>query len=127
VSDPTEQIRALRDASNRAIAAHDAERCTAMMDPDVTLAVAGGPTLRGRTAVRDAFAEQFADPRFDRYVRTPELITRETPTVVRERGHWVGRWRLGADRHEQGGSYEAEWRLGALGWMVVAETYLEGG
>lgn len=127
VTDATDPIRALRAESNRAIAAHDAARCTAMMDPDLTLAVAGGPTLRGREAVRAAFAEQFADARFDRYVRTPEQITLETPTHAREYGRWVGRWRLGTDRHEQGGTYEAEWRLGALGWMVVVETYLEGG
>jgi len=127
VSDPSEQIRALRDESNRAIAAHDAERSTAMMADDVTVDVAGGPTLRGVTAVRDAFAEQFADKRFETYVRTPEQLTLETPQLARERGRWVGRWRTSAGRHEQGGRYEAEWRLVGEEWTIGAETFVEGG
>ena len=99
------QIRALREQSNQAIAAHDADRTVSFMAPDIAVGVAGGPTLTGREASRVAFLEQFADKAFVTYVRTIDQVTMVDPMRATERGRWVGRWRLKSGMHEQGGSY----------------------
>ncbi len=119
------QIRALREQSNQAIAAHDADRTVSFMAPDVAVGVAGGPTLNGRDASRDAFAEQFADKAFVTYVRTIEQLTLADPMRATERGRWVGRWRIKSGIHEQGGSYVAEWRFSEMGWLIHSETFAE--
>ena len=121
----SDQIRALRAQSNQAIAAHDADRTVSFMAPDIVVGVAGGPTLTGRDASRTAFVEQFADRAFVTYVRTPEQVTLVDPMRATERGRWVGRWRLNAGMHEQGGSYVAEWRCSEMGWLLHAETFVE--
>jgi ketosteroid isomerase-like protein len=119
------QIRALREQSNQAIAAHDVDRTVSFMAPDVAVGVAGGPTLHGRDASREAFAEQFADKAFVTYVRTIDQIALADPLRATERGRWVGRWRLKAGMHEQGGSYVAEWRFSEMGWLIHSETFIE--
>lgn len=117
-------VRALRDASNAAIAARDAERVVSFMAPDVRVAVAGGPVLRGVEANRAAFAEQMADPAFRGYVRTPETISvSDDRTHAAERGTWVGRWQTRAGPLAQRGTYEAAWGLTPIGWRIVEETY----
>ncbi len=123
--DPTAQIRALREQSNQAIAAHDADRTVSFMAPDIVVGVAGGPTLMGREASRVAFAEQFADRAFMTYVRSIDQITVVDPMRATERGRWVGRWRLTSGMHEQGGSYTAEWRFSEMGWLIHSETFVE--
>lgn len=57
-------IRAVRAASNAAIAARDVDRVVACMLEDVTVSVARGPVLNGRDVSRSAFADQFADRAF---------------------------------------------------------------
>ena len=119
------QIRVLREQSNQAIAAHDADRTVSFMAPDIAVGVAGGPTLTGRDASRAAFAEQFADTAFVTYVRTIEQVMMVNPLRATERGRWVGRWRLKSGMHEQGGSYVAEWRFSEMGWLIHSETFIE--
>lgn len=122
--DPAAAVRALREASNAAIVACDAERVVSFMAPDVRVAVAGGPVLRGVEANRAAFAEQMADPAFRGYVRAPETVdVRDDGMRAAERGTWVGRWQTRAGPLAQRGTYEAEWVLTPLGWRIVDETY----
>ena len=125
MTDPTAQIRALREQSNQAIAAHDADRTVSFLAPDVVVGVAGGPTLHGREASLAAFVEQFADRAFVTYVRTIEQVTLAHPMFATERGRWVGRWRIASGMHEQGGTYTAEWRFSEMGWLIYAETFFE--
>lgn len=125
MSDPTATIRALRMQSNEAIAAHDVERTVALMDPDITVAVAGGPVLHGREASRVAFIEQFTDRAFITYVRSASQVVMRDASAATERGQWRGRWKMRAGIHEQGGSYVAEWRHGPMGWLIASETFLE--
>jgi ketosteroid isomerase-like protein len=117
------QIRILRAESNAAIAGLDAERVVAFMAPDVTVAVAGGPVLRGLAANRAAFAEQMADAAFRGYVRTPDAVE-VTGARATERGQWTGRWQTRAGPITQRGRYSAEWSLTPLGWRITSETYV---
>ncbi len=120
---PDEPIRALRAQSNAAIVAHDAEGVVAIMAPDVTVAVAGGPVLRGLEANRAAFAEQMADPAFRGYVRTPDTVSVSGPRAM-EAGQWVGRWQSRAGPIAQRGRYTAEWALTPVGWRIMRETFV---
>lgn len=117
-------IRALRTQSNDAIGLRNADRVVSFMTEEITVAVAGGPLLTGRDANRRAFAEQFADPAFRGYVRTPLTIAIAPDGVhATEEGHWEGRWQVKTGILTQRGSYDATWRCDAMGWRLVAERY----
>ncbi len=91
---------------------------------DVTVAVAGGPVLKGHSASRDAFAEQFADRSFAGYVRDPQsVVVQDPPTRATEHGRWTGRWRTGLREQLMQGEYDAEWRLTDMGWRIASEVY----
>lgn len=117
-------IRAVRAASNAAIAARDADLVVACMLDDVTVSVARGSVLRGRDASRAAFAEQFADRAFAGYVREPtDIVIHAPPTRAAERGRWTGRWRYGNNEQVMRGTYEAEWRHTEFGWFIQSEVF----
>jgi ketosteroid isomerase-like protein len=117
-------IRAVRAASNAAIAARDADRVVACMLEDVTVSVARGAVLEGREASRAAFVEQFADRAFVGYVReATDIVMDASPTRATERGRWTGRWRRGAVEQLMRGTYEAEWRHTEFGWFIQSEVF----
>lgn len=127
MSDVTQHIRRLRAQSNAAIAARDAGQVVSFMTPDVVVAVAGGPVLRGAEASRLAFMEQFAESNFVGYVRSPQHVhAQEPPQTATERGTWVGRWRSRGGEHIQSGHYTAEWAHSAMGWLICKETFVGG-
>lgn len=117
-------IRAIRAASNSAIAARDVERVVACMLEDVTVAVARGPVLKGREASRKAFAEQFAERAFAGYVRdATDVVIDASGTRATERGNWTGRWRHALREETMRGTYVAEWRHTEFGWFIQSETF----
>jgi ketosteroid isomerase-like protein len=123
------QIRALRAESNAAIGARDVEAVVALMVEQITVSVAGGPTLVGRDASRVAFVEQFADPAFRGYVREPSTITvHDPPITATEQGRWVGRWQRGLRREELRGVYAAVWNRSDAGarWQLASEVFVSG-
>ena len=124
---PTDAIRARRAMSNIAIAERDLDAIAATMCADVTVAVAGGPTLKGRDASRAAFAEQFADKGFRGYVREPDEVVADDATPVThatERGRWTGRWQQGWRTETMRGTYEARWRLEQGEWRIASEVFV---
>jgi ketosteroid isomerase-like protein len=128
MTDHAASIRARRAQSNAAIARRSADETVAVMMDDVSVAVAGGPTLRGREASRAAFTEQFADPAFHGYVRAPERITLADPPVqATEMGRWSGQWGTGLRAQEMRGTYVAQWTHTALGWFIQSEVFVSGG
>ncbi|MBC7843824.1 MAG: nuclear transport factor 2 family protein [Gemmatimonadaceae bacterium] len=124
MTDPAASVRQRRAESNAAIAARSADRVVALMSPDISVSVAGGPILIGLEASRKAFAEQFAERDFLGYVRTPDAIAMHHPaTRATERGRWVGRWRAGAHVREMQGVYRAVWQLTDVGWFLESEVF----
>lgn len=124
---PSDHIRAQRATSNLAIAERDLDTIVACMCEDVSVAVAGGPTLTGCAANRAAFAEQFADRAFRGYVRDPEeIVVHDPPTAATERGRWVGRWQHGWRTESMRGTYVAQWRLEGAVWRIASEAFLPG-
>ncbi len=128
MTDLADAIRARRALSNAAIAARDADATVAVMLDDVSVAVAGGPTLTGRAASRDAFAEQFADRSFGGYVREPEhVVVASPPVTATEIGRWTGTWGGGVRRQVVRGTYRAEWACTAMGWFIASEVFVASG
>lgn len=117
-------IRAVRAASNAAIAARDADRVVACMLEDVTVSVTRGAVLHGREASRTAFAEQFADRAFLGYVReATDIVIDAVPTRATERGRWTGRGRRDDTEQVMRGTYEAAWRHTEFGWFIQSEVF----
>jgi ketosteroid isomerase-like protein len=115
-------IGALRNASNKAIAAGDITGFSASLDQDFVVVTGNGSFLSRDTYVA-AFAKDFVDPksvRFERMVDSIE-ISGSVPLAA-EHGHWVGRLPGGAVIFS--GTYLAMWRNTANGWKLRSELFV---
>jgi ketosteroid isomerase-like protein len=125
--DDVSQIRALREASNRAIAAHDTGGVAAAWSDSIFVIASTGARSGGRAANARNFANQFQTRPGVRYLRTAERVRLYAPWgMAVEEGHWEGEWREGGEggsRIQIGGRYLARWRREAGGWRIVAEMY----
>ncbi|MBV8684168.1 MAG: nuclear transport factor 2 family protein [Caulobacteraceae bacterium] len=120
-------ILALRAQNNRAIAAHDPEGVMAMAADDYVTVGGAGDIQRGLAGNLKLWAEEFARPGFDRYVRSPtDLQVGERKDVLRaaESGTWEGVNRLPAGEARPFGRYFAHWSKQSGRWLVVSETYV---
>ena len=118
-------IRAVRTASNAAIARRDAAAVIASMLPTYFNLAAGALESRSRDSTYAGFARQFADTAMLGYVRTPVSIEVSPiyPTAG-ELGHWVGRWRRSDGIRQVTGTYYAAWRLTPEGWRLQTESFV---
>ncbi|MBL8379916.1 MAG: nuclear transport factor 2 family protein [Burkholderiales bacterium] len=118
-------IRAARERSNRAIAAHDLDAIAGAWTDDVHVLASAGTSSTGREANRQSLAAQFAKRPDTVYVRTPvEVDVFAAWGVAAERGDWVGRWTEPDGPLEIGGSYEAQWRRVDGSWLIRAELFV---
>jgi hypothetical protein len=113
------QIRQVRATSNAGIAAHESGPATSHLVADARILGSGGGTLDGVPAMRAAFEQNFADPVFVTYVRTPSTVE-IYGKVAAETGRWRGVWK---DR-EVSGRYLARWEMTPAGWRARSETYI---
>jgi len=127
MSNPIADIKALRKASNIAIAAHDVAGIGAIMAADLVVTVGEGGTLVGRDAVLAAFAQQFAAFPDLVFTRTPKSIkighASGQPKRAFEEGEWSGSWTDGS-KVTTGGRYAAQWLLSDTGWHLTAEIFV---
>ncbi len=123
-----EVIRALRFASNAAIASHDKAGLMSSMAPGFTLLDSRGGFLSGAEKSADDYAAvEFKDPAFIAYERTPEAIgLSPTGAHATERGHWLARRRLpGGGEKQAGGTYLAGWVKSDGQWKIETEAYVQ--
>jgi ketosteroid isomerase-like protein len=115
-------IKAARAANNRAIAAHDLKSFLAAFADDAVFTWSNGTHAVGRIQLASRFDQDFADPNFDRYVRTPASISVSDRGVrAIERGSWTALKK--ATRY--GGDYVAHWVRTPDGWRVAGELYVK--
>ncbi|MBB6123425.1 YybH family protein [Sphingobium subterraneum] len=119
VSADETRIAELRKASNAAIAAHDSKNAVAPMTDETIIVTSGGSLLTGRVKMQAAFDKSFSDPKFLRYVRSPNRIA-VTDGLAMERGVWEGRW---TDR-SMAGCYLTRWERPDGQWRIKAEMYV---
>jgi uncharacterized protein (TIGR02246 family) len=124
-------IREARAASNRAIAAHDADAMAGYWMPDFHITPSTSVLRAGREDNRRSFAQLFAERPDVVYVRTPDTVELFLPwDVAAESGHWTGQWTQVDGVTRIGGTYYAQWRKVDGRWLIQAEifvpTYCEG-
>ena len=122
-SHPAErEIRDLRAASNRAIAARDLSGVAASLADDFVVIIGDG-TLLTREAYLEAFAHTFAQPVPLRYERIADSIDLSASLpLAAEQGHWVGS--LPDGRVLFTGTYMAMWRRTEAGWKLRSELFV---
>lgn len=119
------EIRAVRAASNAAIARRDASATVANMLPTYRVLPAGAPATISRDSTAATLERQFSDTAMLGYVRTPVSIeVSATGPTAAELGRWVGRRRRTDGIQETTGSYYAAWRRTPDGWRLQAETFV---
>ena len=115
-------IKALREASNKAIAAGDIVGFSASLDQDFVV-VTGNGSFLSRDAYIAAFQKDFEDPhsvRFERIIDSIE-ISGSVPLAA-EHGHCVGRLPGGPVIFS--GTYLAMWRNTASRWKLRSELFI---
>jgi len=118
---PEDAIRARRRLTNKLIAAHDAVRLAPFFAADARLIGGEGGLLLGRDAILKAFAQQFADPSFGDYIRTPQTVEIDhNGARAAETGEWVAHWAGGG----MSGRYMAAWRKVTGQWVIESELYV---
>jgi hypothetical protein len=114
---PEDAIRARRRLTNKFIAERQALRLRPFFAADARLIPGGGGLVLGAEAIVDAFAQQFRDPAFVAYVRTPDLIEIDaTGEIAAETGRWTGNGLSGA--------YMAAWRKCTGQWVIESELFV---
>ncbi len=118
---PADAIRARRRLTNKLIAAHEAARLRPFFASDVKLIVGDGGLILGADAVIEAFAAQFADPRFSTFERTTVSVELD---AAGERAAEAGRWIARAANPDVSGAYLAVWRKATGQWIIESELYV---
>lgn len=115
-------IKAARAANNLAIAEHDLKSFLVTFADDAVFTWSNGTHAIGRIQLASRFDEDFRDPNFNRYVRTPASISVSDRGVrAIERGGWTA-LKKGT---RYGGDYVAHWIKTPEGWRVIGELYVK--
>jgi len=122
--DDEQSVREARDASNQAIADHDAAEVARFLAPDYHIVTSTSAQTAGREENRASWQEHFDDSPDVIYVRLPDRVRIFTAwAMASERGTWSGSWTEEAGRVEIGGDYTAKWRKVSGRWLIQAEIF----
>ena len=120
-------ILELRAANNRALAAHDLDGAMAIAADDYVIVGGDGGIDRGVAENRKIWAEEFAAPGYDRYVRTAitvEIGLRRGVLRAAESGRWEGIDHKPAGESRPYGAYFVHWTKASGAWRALSETYV---
>jgi uncharacterized protein (TIGR02246 family) len=116
-------IRAERERSNRALAAHDAAAFGASLASDCVMVRGNGGFVPSRQAYIELIAEDFKNPAAVRYERVPERIDVSTAApLAAEHGRWTATRPDG--KRAFAGTYLAMWRRTDAGWKIRSELFV---
>ena len=118
-------IRAAREASNRAIAAHDVDAVAGHWMENFHLTTSTSSLRAGKEANRQDFGEHFRTRPDVVYVRTPaKVVVFGQWNVAAEEGSWTGQWSEAGVVTRLGGSYYAQWRKPDGRWLIQSEVFV---
>jgi ketosteroid isomerase-like protein len=118
-------IRAVRAASNAAIAARDLSALRRTVFDDLNVTASSGSVFVGGDEMMERFRASFDDPEFVTYVRTPEQVTvSQAGDFGAESGRWVGSWRRSDGEMRVLGRYMAQWQRRAGEWRIRSELFV---
>ncbi len=121
-----EQIAAIREQSNQAIARHDVAGVLASFDDEYQVTSGRGELFQETHDERLAhWQEIFAVSEDIIYTRSPQTIEVSTylPRAA-EHGRWTGSWTSRAGRQDLGGSYTASWSKVDGVWKIRSEIFI---
>lgn len=121
---PSDDIRALRLANNRAIARHDVSEMRAAWSAGIRLICCGNSIFSGASALIASYKEvEFKNPGFVEYVRIPESIAVSADrSQASEYGRWIGVFK--APESVPLGRYFASWKKERDAWKITSESYV---
>jgi Domain of unknown function (DUF4440) len=120
-------VRAQRAESNAAIAAHDAVRLRKLFDDDyhAILGSTGNIDSGGDAATRGYADEEFKDPTFVTYRRTPtSIVIAASGKRIAETGRFEGLWKKPDGTMRRTGVYLAMWIPSAGSWRLKSEAFV---
>ena len=124
-ADGAAEIKDLRAANNRAIAAHDLAAFLPLFADDAGFVVSNGASV-SKPQMKELFTKDFADPAFVTYVRTPESVSvSDTGVRAVEHGTWTALKRESRGETRYGGDYMAHWFHSQEGWQIRGEIYVK--
>jgi Domain of unknown function (DUF4440) len=124
---PTSVVRAQRAESNAAVAAHDVSRLRSVLEDDYhgIQGTSGALDSGGEATARSYGEEEFKDPTFVTYRRTPEsIVAAQSGKRVAESGRWVGIWRKPDGTMRKTGIYLAMWVPSGDTWRLKSESFV---
>jgi Domain of unknown function (DUF4440) len=127
VDSPSAAVRGQRAESNAAIEAHDAVRLRKLFDDDYhgIQGTTGGLDCGGEATARSYADEEFKDPTFVTYRRTPtSIVNARSGRRVAESGHWEGIWRKSDGTMRKTGVYLAMWIPSGGTWRLKSEAFV---
>ena len=127
VGGPTSVVRMQRAESNAAIKAHDAHRLRKLFDDDYhsIQGTSGALDSGGEATARSYADEEFKDPTFITWRRTPtSIVTASSGKRVAESGHWEGIWRKSDGTMRKTGVYLAMWIPSGGTWRLKSEAFV---
>jgi Domain of unknown function (DUF4440) len=120
-------VRAQRAESNAALEAHDAVRLRKLFDDDYhgIQGTSGALDSGGYAAAQSYGDEEFKDPTFVRYRRTPtSIVSAKSGKRVAESGRWEGIWREPDGAMRKTGVYLAMWIPSGGTWRLKSEAFV---
>jgi hypothetical protein len=127
VESPTSVVRAQRAESNAAIKAHDAIRLRKLFEDDYhgIQGTSGALDSGGDATARSYADEEFKDPTFVMYRRTPtSIVSAESGKRLAEAGHWEGIWLKADGTMRKTGVYLAMWMPSGGTWRLKSEAFV---
>ena len=124
---PTDIVRAQRADYNAAIAAHDAARLRTFLVDDYHLisGSSGNVDSGADAATRDYADDEFKDPTFVTYRRTPtSIVMAASGKRIAETGRFEGLWKKPDGTMRRTGIYLAMWVPSAGTWRVRSEAFV---
>lgn len=119
-------IRAARERSNKAIAAHDTAAIASVWLPEYVSVSSTNTRSIGRDSARANFARLIGTRAGVVFTRTPAAITVNAVWgQAAESGRWVGRWTQTDGNTLVSGVYFAKWKKTVGGWFVLSETFVQ--
>lgn len=119
-------IRAARERSNRAIAAHDVDGTVSMMAPAYVSVSSRNSRNVSRDEARREYASLFTARKGVVFVRAPaRIVVNHDWGQAAEEGKWTGRWSAEGGAIRVGGVYFAKWVKMGADWQMLSETFVQ--
>lgn len=120
------EVKASRNANNRAIAAHDLSAVLPIFADDAVLLWSDGRSANGKAELKSKIAADFADPAFVTELHSTDSVAiADAGVSAVEHGTWTAIKSGSQGETRYGGDYMAQWVSSTQGWRIKGEIYVK--